>query len=421
MLISIERVHSDMANLKLFPIAGMNNVVADDGLQLGGDSPKLFIRDALNIDVTETGRIKLRKGAQQVTDKVFRNIWQSPLHKDVFATLGNNLVKLNPINWQHEVLATLTGDDEQLQFEVINNLVFIASDIGIWTFNGQSIQPLTIDTPAAPLITMLNSGGSLKGGSYSVAIAWLRGQQESGLSQISNDKIEVSSTANTFDESYASIHVNLPYCLDSHVTGVRIYVTDRDGVELLRYADYPINTTDITISNLDQLGMAARFSSLSPMPSGRYLKYWQGRLLAADKNILRFSEPMAYHLHDERFGFVMMPQKITFILPVDGGIWVGQVTHVVFLTGTNPSEMTFQQKTAHAPIADTAIEVDTNDIGGDISQGGNSTALWLAENGYILGTSSGQIIELQAGVLRGITAKSGRSVRLGRRVTTIVS
>ena len=83
--------------------------------------------------------------------------------------------------------------------------------------------------------------------------------------------------------------------------------------------------------------------------------------------------------------------------------------------------MSFQAKTAHAPVPDSAIEIDNNDIGSDISQGGNTTALWLAENGYILGTSSGQIIELQAGILKGVTAKSGRSVRLGRRVTTIVT
>jgi hypothetical protein len=116
-----------------------------------------------------------------------------------------------------------------------------------------------------------------------------------------------------------------------------------------------------------------------------------------------------------------MPQKITFILPVDGGIWVGQVTHVVFLMGNKPQDMTFQAKTTHAPIPDSAIEIDMNDIGGDISQGGNSTALWLAENGYVVGTSSGQVIELQAGKLKGITGKYARSVRLGRRITTIVS
>lgn len=407
-----------MAALKLFPIAGMNNVVADDGLQKGGDAPKTYVRDAVNIDITDTGRVKLRQGSKQVSHLKFQNIWQSSLHRDVFATLDGQFVKLNPQTWQYEVLADFGST--QLNYEVINNLVYIATGVGLWTYNGNTLQPLTIDTPAMPMITIQNYGGSLKSGTYSVAISWLRGEQESSLSQIASDRIESTSNSNFDDQSFVSIQVNLPYCLDQSITHVRIYVTDRNGGELLHHSDHPISTSSITLSSLD-LGMAARFKGLSPMPTGRYMKYWQGRLLTVDKNVLRFSEPMAYHLHDERFGFVVMPQRITFILPVDGGIWVGQVTHVVFLTGTNPSEMTFQAKTSHAPIADSAIEIDNNDIGSDISQGGNTTALWLAENGYVIGTASGQVIELQAGILQGLVAKSGRSVRLGRRVTTIVT
>jgi hypothetical protein len=53
MLINLGKVDSN-GSLKLFPIAGMNNVSADDALQLGGDTPRLFVRDALNVDITET-------------------------------------------------------------------------------------------------------------------------------------------------------------------------------------------------------------------------------------------------------------------------------------------------------------------------------------------------------------------------------
>ena len=407
-----------MAGLKLFPIAGMNNVVADDGLQQGGDSSKLYLRDAVNLDITDTGRLKLRNGAERISPFGFKNIWQSPLHKDVFATINNQLVKLDSTTWQYEVLADIGSGP--LRYEVINNLVYIASELGLWIYDGKNVRSLTIDTPATPMLSMLDSGGSLKSGTYSVAISWLRDKQESALSQVASDQISLVSNSNLDDQAFASIQINLPYCLDQSITHVRIYITDRNGGELLRHSEHPINTSSVTINSLD-LGMAARFKGLSPMPTGRYMKYWQGRLLTVDKNILRFSEPLAYHLYDEKFGFVVMPQRITFILPVDGGIWIGQVTHVVFLTGTKPQDMTFQAKTSHAPVPDSAIEIDNNDIGSDISQGGNTTALWLAENGYILGTSSGQIIELQAGILKGITAKSGRSVRLGRRVTTIVT
>ena len=83
--------------------------------------------------------------------------------------------------------------------------------------------------------------------------------------------------------------------------------------------------------------------------------------------------------------------------------------------------MTFVKKTAHSPIPYSAVEVDSDLIGADISQGGGKTALWLSENGYVIGTSTGQIIELHSSVLNGITAKSGRSVSLGRRLITLVS
>lgn len=169
---------------------------------------------------------------------------------------------------------------------------------------------------------------------------------------------------------------------------------------------------------MDKLGFEAQFENYSPMPIGKYFDYWNGRLVTADKNIIYFSEPMAYHLHDEKYGFVMLPQRITFLMPVDNGIWVGQVDHVVFLSGGQPDEMTFIRKTAHAPVPSSAIMVDSETVGGDISQGGAKSALWLAENGYVIGTSTGQIIELHAGTLHGITAKSGRSVRLGRRIIT---
>ena len=63
-----------MAGIKLFPISGMNNVSGADGLQRGGDAPKLFVRDALNVDISDTGRIALRKGAERISPLGFKSI-----------------------------------------------------------------------------------------------------------------------------------------------------------------------------------------------------------------------------------------------------------------------------------------------------------------------------------------------------------
>lgn len=404
-----------MPTVKLFPIVGMNNVADDDALQQGGDAPKLFVKDAVNVDFTDSGKVQLRRGSTLVTTSNFKNLWQSPLHHDVFATLERQIVKVDPVTWGYEVLLS-DIDTSIVCYEVVNNLVLISTANDVYSFNGSMLSPFTIDTPASPLAVANVEGGTLGAGDYIVAISYLRNGVESGLSENIQVSIQLDQTALT-----GSISLTLPLCLDASISHVAVYMTTRNGGELRKFGTFRISTTQVLIDQCEKLGRAVQFTQLSPMPSGKFMKYWQGRLLVADKNIIRFSQALAYHLYDERHDFVMLPQRITFLVPVDSGIWVGQVDHVVFLSGTQPSELALIKKTAHAPIPLSAIEVDADTVGSDISQGGGKTALWLAENGYVLGTSAGQVVELHAGVLKGISAKAARSVRLGRRLISLVS
>lgn len=395
-----------MANVNLMPLAGMNTVDEDSALQRGGDSPRLYVRDAVNVDISSAGKASLRAGVDRVTEQPYRNLWQSPLHKDTFAAIGDQWVKVDPVSWIHTNLATIGNGT--VFHEVVNNQVIVAGDAGLFTFNGSQIQSLTIETPPPPLV--ITGNGSLDQGRYGVAVSWVRGSLESAPSMIANAEVPAA----------GSLQVTLPFCFDTSVTAVRLYLTKPNGGELMFSGWYEVGSSTIDIPLLPSLGRTPQFQYKSPMPTGKYLKYWRGRLLTAKANVLRFSEPLAYHLSDERHGFVQMPQRITFVLPVDGGIWVGQVDHVAFLQGSQPDELVMLRKTAKAPVPDSGLLIDADVVGGDMSQGGGSTALWLASNGYVVGTSSGQVVELQSGVMSGITAKSGTSVVLDRKVVTTV-
>ena len=253
--------------MRLMPIAGINNVSDDDGLQQGGNAPKLFVREALNVDISDTGRIALRKGAVQVSSTQFKNMWQSPLHQDVFATLNRQLVKVNPTTWDYEIL--LSGvDDSVVCYEVVNNLVFISTMHGIYCYNGASLSPLTIDTPASPMVVANTQGGTLGSGDYVVAISYVRNGVESALSENIRCSLALSGQG---DPLQGSLTVTLPYCLDDAVTGVNIYVSARNGAELKKFGTYPIQTTSVVIDQCEQLGRAAQFSHLSPMPSGKFM------------------------------------------------------------------------------------------------------------------------------------------------------
>lgn len=391
----------------LLPMAGINNVAEDAALQRGGDAPKLYVRDAVNVDITESGLPQLRSGVRPVTTAAYRNLWQSPLHGDVFGTLGDQWVRIDPTSWTHEALATIGEGD--VSHEVLNNRVVVSGPAGLFVFDGSSAQRLTFDSAAPPMVAALG-GGSLAAGTYGVAVAWLRGDLESQTSEA------------TFVEAGEGglLRVAFPLCMDPSVTGVRLYLSRQDGGELARAGDYPANAAPVDVPLLPELGRPAQFRNLSPMPAGAFLRYWRGRLLTARLNVLRWSEAMGYHLHDERHGFLQMPQRITFIEPVEGGIWIGQVDQVTFLEGTTPEGFSVRRLASRAPVPRSSIRLPAEAVGA-AAEGGREVAVWLAENGYVLGTASGTMLELQAGALKGITSLYGSSVLAGRRIITAVS
>lgn len=395
-----------MPDINLMPISGMNTESEDKALFRPGDS-KHFVRDALNVQVNGSGEVLLRPGAHKVSETPFRSIWQSPLHRDVFAVVGDKWVKVDLDTWDYEELATI-GDGEAYHI-VLNNLVVAAGANGLFSYNGTKAQRMTLDTPPAPMVHDAGNG-SLDPGAYGVAISWLRGTQESAVSEMATLEAGPSSSA----------EITIPMSLDASVEGFRLYMTEANGSELRVVGNYPITQRVVTIPSAPNLGRVAQFRHLSPMPTGHYLAYWRGRLLTAKSNVLRMSEPLLYALHDERHGFVMMPQRITFVQPVAGGIWVGQVDHVAFLAGTSPSDIAVMRMPARAPVPGSAVYVHSDDLPSGIVSGSGGVVLWLAENGYVAGTEDGQLIEIHKGVMGGITGQFGTSVVLDRRITTTV-
>lgn len=396
-----------MPEINMLPLAGMNTVAEDAALQRRGDAPSLSVRDALNVNITPAGKAVLRDSPSLATSQPIKHLWQSPLHGDVFGVLLGEWVKVDTSDWSATPLAFIGSGDTS--HAVLNNLVCVSGPAGIFCYDGSTARRLAIDTPPSPLV--IAGSGSLPAGTYAVAMAWLRGDLESATSP--STKVEV--------DHNGALSITMPLVMDASITGVRLYMTRQNGGELARIGDYPTETPSVAIVSMPSYGAPAIFRNMSAMPTGQHLRLWRGRLLTARANILRFSEPMAYHIHDELHGFVQMPQRITFVEPVDGGIWVGQVDHVAFLSGAHPRDLVRKASSGRAPVPGSAVAVDSDLVGADLSQGGEGCVLWLSENGYVLGTPSGQIVELHAGALKGITAIRGTSVVLDRRVLTAVT
>ena len=389
-----------MASQSFMPCFGIDNTSEDAAMVQGGREPFVYVRDANNVNITPAGKIEMIASGGKVTGQPYKHLWQSPLHKDVFAMLGDDLVKVNA-DWTHDRLMNIGGG--HVVYEVLNNHVIAAGKNGLFVYDGQTCQPLTIDKPPMPIAY---GGIDSSKQTRSIAISWLRGSMESSLSD--------------YVTAGAEVDVVLPLVTDPTVTGVNVYSTSLGGTDMQLAGAAMRDATSFTITQEHKLGMAAQFAHLSPMPTGKYLCYWRGRLITATANVIRFSEPLAYHLHDERHGFIQTSQRITFIQPVTGGLWVGQVDHVIFIQGSQPDDLNITIKSSDAPIPNSAIQIGSAEIG-EIADGGDQVIVWLAANGYVAGNSAGQIVEYQARHINNVTANSGTTVRLARRLLTAVN
>ncbi|RMX08488.1 hypothetical protein D8I35_05265 [Corticibacter populi] len=394
-----------MANTRLMPLAGINNRSEDDAaLVRGGDDPTVFVREALNFDITDTGRLHMRGQVKMVTSTPYKHLWYSHLHGDLFGMLGTAWVKIDPDDWSCVELADLGGG--WASHCVLNGRVAVAGVDGIFTFDGQAATRLPIETPGMP--ALVRTGGALESGDYGVAISWLRGSLESSVSEVAYAALQDG----------GGLTVGMPYSIDPSITMARLYMTKPGSRVLLHAGDHAVNGDSVDIVAMPLLGGAPEFQHLDAMPAGRFLGHWKGRLVTATNRVLSFSHPMAWHLHDRRHDFVQFPQRITFVVAVEGGLWVGQVDHVLFLSGSQPDDLQVLRRGAKAPVYGSAILLDA-ELLGEVA-GGSQAALWLAENGYVIGTADGQVVEIHRKSIAGIRASAGASTVWGERILTVL-
>lgn len=392
-----------MGDLVLGPFSvGIDHVTSDTKLAPGA------VHDAVNGDFNRSGEFTRRNGfAPLLSASGLHSLWTSPATQWTFCGQGASLCQVRQTGSGSLDVAPLveTGSMAPISFDDLNDGVLYANAAGAGFIRNGIALPLALPTPGAPAAVATSNGG-LSAGRYGVGVS-LMGESESALSGLTfidvpeGGGIRLTLQTDTFDRL--------------------LYRTAPNGDALYLCASAPGALTSYLIGN-GALGRLSETRHLAPLPGGQIIRQWRGRTFVARGDTVYFSEPMRYGLYSPREGFMQFASRVTLMEAVENGIFIGGTGGVIFLQGTKPSDFELKATSALAPYEGSGTVVPASLFGGDIGKSGDHVATWLAPNGFVIGTSTGQLIETQSDriAIADSGATQARTFVHDRRLTSII-
>lgn len=396
-----------MPDLKIAPFpVGMDQLSSDVNLPAGA------VRDAKNVEIDRQGHTRLRRGrVPALVQPGMHSLWAAPTLGYSFvmaynilnrAELSNNQIILQPI-------ATLLSGAPVSYDELNGEIIFSnRSSAGIIR-NGATPRSLGVPAPSAVTAAAASGIGGLHAGSYSVVATFLRGNEESAACA----RVFVGVPAN------GAFNVTVP-AAPPGITGARIYVSHSNSENLYRFGG-DVTPGSTVLVNAPGKGRQCDTEYLDLMPRGDIIRVWRGRVLIARDGVLYVSEPMRYGLYSPTEGFVQEASRIIMVEPVDGGVFVATRERVMFYSGDSPKNWTRTVTNGRPVVAGASRRVPQSDFAGQLGAGDKMVALWLAENGFVVGLPDGSLSQPQSSRIKiSRDGKGALAVSDRRALATIV-
>ena len=365
-------------------------------------------RSAVNVDISRAGQLGVREGFTRIATGEYHSAWYALQNRLLLASKGGAIYSINTASGAATQLIA-TGSNAPVGYCEYNGNLYIVNQAGLFIRpkGSTTTRPCGIPTPSLPTIAASANGG-LVAGKYAVAISVIDANgEESGT--CAPQRIEL--TAN------GGIQLtNLPI-----VSGARIavFVTTTNGDQLYEYTQAPATLSSHLISAIPT-GALARTEYLTPFAGGYSVRWHTGRLYVASGDTLWYSDPFTPHLTLTSTNFVQFTGTISFVEAVQSGIYVGDERGVWFLDGGDPTKFVLKHMSGCRAIPGTSVIVPNEHFNPKVVNTQLPVALWLSTSGYAVGTAEGNVVELNADVVRVPLSAKGHTafaIRRGHKQT----
>lgn len=353
-----------------FP-AGVNNRRPPHELtQAVGNGSIDLLRDAVNVDVSDSGKLRRREGFSQVFSGRARSAWGDD--KAGFYAEGSTLYHL----WldpggelRRSVIRADLAPTETLSYCEAGGTYYYTSKSVMGMVRGGA----RLDFTPRPLLTpeLSVTPGALPKGRYQVCITQFGAAGESASTTPA--AIEVPAGGGIRVSSIPPAPVG---CI------TLIYVTGADGEVFGRAAvDIAGGVADILTPS--STGATCQTLLLEPMPPGAIVRFGNARLLVAAGNVLCYSEPFFPGLWRPSKNYIQFPEPITALEPSGRGVFVA--ADKTYWLGGEITQAALDERLPYGAVP---------------NSGGNDPAnpescFWISERGLVFGGPDGSVKNLQ--------------------------
>jgi len=334
-------------------------------------SLKPLLRSAVNVDVTNAGTLKRRRGTSQVMagsdcHSLFSVLGAQAGYYVDFAELihavgkPDALVKTtvrNDLSPGRRVSYTLHPDGS----------VLYTNGVVIGRLRGAQALPMNVSASASPFVSF-SAAGSLPAGRYQVATA---------LRDLITGELGPASTPTTVDLVLAGrIDVVSAPAPAGHE--LVVYMTPPNGSVLMEAAT---GVSGATFSVLPSFGARCFTLMKRPLPPGSIIRHYNGRTLVAAGNVLFYSDVYS-PLMTPSEGYVVFPSTITLLEPCQAGVFVGS-DQTYWLAG-DLVDAAMNPVLPYGAVPNTGAEVPNQ-----------NARWWLSDRGIVIGKPDGSVQNVQ--------------------------
>lgn len=308
-----------MPTIKKF--TGLNNVSPPRDARPGD------LQTASNVLITDGGSIKRRSGKVEISNDPTHSLFAVD---DVLYYVQDGALTMNDLG-PVALVDPLADAASWMYYALLNNQVYFSNGVDSGIISNGTALSWGVAAPEQPLLA--STTGSGDPGTYLISLTYLLSDgQESAASQT----VAVNTTGGGITIT------NISASSDTRVTHVCVYVSGPDGEAgpkgsgLFRALTLANGTTSATVTNLPSTGPECYTLNLSPMPAGKFIGFYRGRMYVAVGQFLLYSEPWAYALTALDHNFLPFETDIIAVIYLENGIWVGTTKGCMFLAGTDP-------------------------------------------------------------------------------------